>query len=83
MFRKLAILAVFPILIFLASVAKAEEIHLKDGNILRVAHCEEKDGMVIFNLEGSGQLYSMDMALVEKLKCSRSAPKKPKKKSDK
>ena len=82
MFRKLAILAVFPILIFLVSVATADEIHLKDGNILKVESCEEKDGMVIFNLEGSGQLYSMDMALVEKLKCSRSAPKKSKKKRD-
>jgi hypothetical protein len=83
MFRKPAILAVFPILIFLASVAKADEIQLKDGNVLRVGHCEEKDGMVVFNLEGSGQLYSMDISLVEKLKCSPSAPKKSKKKSDK
>ena len=83
MFRTLAILAVFPILIFLAPVAKADEIYLKDGNILRVEHCEEKDGMVVFNLKGSGQLYSMDTTLVKKLKCSPSAPKKYEKKSDK
>jgi hypothetical protein len=80
MFSKLAMLVVLFIFILLAHVATAGEIYLKDGNVLRVENCEERDGLVIFNLEGSGQLYSMDMALVEKIKCSRSAPNRSKKK---
>lgn len=76
MLKKLAMLAVFSIPVFLGTVANADEIHLKDGNVLRVKRYQEKDGQVIFNLESNGQLYSMDKALVKEIKRSGKASKK-------
>lgn len=72
MFRKLTMLVVFSTLICLAFVSRADEIHLKDGRILKVKRCWEKKDKVLFNLEGDGQLYSINKELVTKTKRTRS-----------
>jgi len=72
MFRKLTLFVVFSTLICLSSVSRADEIHLKDGRIVKVKRCWEKNDRVLFNLEGSGQLYSINKELVVKTERTRS-----------
>ena len=72
MFRKLTLFVVFSTLICLASVSRADEIHLKDGRIIKVKRCWEKKDKVLFNLEEDGQLYSINKELVAKTKHTRS-----------
>ena len=68
MFRKLTMLVAFSTLIGLAFVSKADEIHLKDGRVIKVKRCWEKKDKVLFNLEGDAQLYSINKELVTKTK---------------
>lgn len=68
MYRKLTIFAVFVAFLSMSSLANAAEIHLKDGRFIKVERCEEKDGEVIFTLEGGdGRLYSVKKELVEEI----------------
>jgi hypothetical protein len=75
MLRNRIILTLFSMLFLLVPLARADEIHLKDGNVLRVEKYEEKEDQIIFNLEGGRQLYSMDKSLVKEIRGSGSKPK--------
>jgi hypothetical protein len=68
MCKRLAIFAVFVAFLFMPTLANTAEIHLKDGRFIKVERCEEKDGEVIFTLQGGdGRLYSVKKELVEEI----------------
>jgi len=68
MYKKLKIFAVFVAFLSMPALANAAEIHLKDGRFIKAERCEEKNGEVIFTLQGGdGRLYSVKKELVEQI----------------
>jgi hypothetical protein len=66
--KKFVIFAVFFAFLSMPALANTAEIHLKDGRFIKVDRCEEKNGEVIFTLQGGdGRLYSVKKELVEEI----------------
>ena len=67
MCKKLLVWAMFAILLLVATITDATEIHLKDGRFIEVERCWEKDNQIIFKLEVDGKLYTLNKELVEEV----------------
>ena len=67
MCKKLKILVVLAILLLVGTVVNAGQIHLKDGRIIEVERCWEKNDEVIFKLEPNGRLFSVSKELVTRI----------------
>jgi hypothetical protein len=67
MCKKLKLLIMFAILLFVVTSAYADEIRLTDGRYIEVERCWEKDGEVIFKVKDNGRLFSLKKELVEEI----------------
>lgn len=76
MYNKLSVLAMIAVLLLTVTTASAGEIRLNDGRYIEVEHCWEKDGEVIFKVQGNGRLFSLNKELVKEIVGAKEEPEK-------